>query len=647
MTPEIAKIVGLKTQPKALLDFAQKLKDLAQLSRSQMSKNYDKWDQYDMIYRGERKADAQDLKADARGEPVKMILPLTFSQVQTFVAFGHQLYNQRDYFYETIASGQEDEGPAKLASAILEQNLTYNKYRSVKLIQKLTDIARWGLGITKESWVKETTPVVQSVVDEQAMAPTRADMPAPVQPKMKTQVTYATKYLGNKIVNVSPYRWLPDARLPISRWADGEFCGDEVEESKSYLEGLQRDGLVAGMEFVQDLGPEAFKDRRMTFLQKQGADPRGASVKPAYALLTEMQIRLNPSKTEVDDKVFLGEHDCDQVYIVWILNDDRIVRISEAGYNHEEFGYNCAQLFDDQNRFVNFSLCEVLSALQDTATWFLNSHITNVRKNIFNQALVDPSAFEMDDILKRRPIIRMKAGRAGSGIDTWFKQLTTPDMTGGHVADIGTLSSMAKETSGINETLLGQFSPGRRSSREAGNVANYAAARLVVLFGSIWESSEAPQARKMLSNLRQGLDEPTLVRVYGQANTQQNLQAAATLIPGLVPPQPGTSPAQLQSITKDNLIGNYDLSIFNGTLPSQRQATAQTLMKWLETALKDPRVVLATGLDPALVMMEVFELLGVRNVQRFRLTPERLQQLMLMAQPAPNAGGSKPPQGGG
>lgn len=637
MTPEIAKIVGQKTQPKELLDFTQTLKDLLEMSRSEMAKNYDTWDRYDQIYRGERVADAQDKKANVRGEPAKMILPLSFGQTQTFVAFGYQLYNQRDYYYETIASGQEDEGAAKIASALLEQNLTYNKYRAVKLVQKLTDIARWGLGITKCSWVKDTVPTVEKVIDQSKMAPTRPDMPAPVEPPMTTQVTYHTKYLGNRIVNISPYRWFPDTRLPISRWSEGEFCADEIEESKA---SLKMNPNVAGLEHVGELGAESARNRRMTFMKKQ-TEPSatGASVPTAYCLLTEVQIRLNPSKTFIDKDVPLNDCDCEQVYTVWIANDDRIIRISESGYNHEEFGYDCAQLFDDQNRLVNFSLCEILNALQDTSTWFLNSHITNVRKNIFNQMIVDESAVNVDDIIARRPIIRMKAGRAGSGVDTWIKQLTTQDMTQNHVGDIGLLNGMAKEATGINETLLGQFSPGRRSAKEAGNVANYAASRLIMIFGSVWESSEASMARKMLSNLRQGLDEPTLVRMYGQANVQQNIQGALTLIPGLAPqPQP-----QLRSVTKEQLVGNYDLSVFNGTLPSQRQATAQVLIQLLES-LKDPQAIMVLGLDPQAITYEVLELLNVRNVQRFRLTPERLQQLMSMAQPAPNAGGSQPPQ---
>lgn len=644
MTPEVAKFVGLKTQPKGILDLAQTCKDLVSMSRSEMKKNYDTWDRNDMVYRGERIADAQDKKADVRGEPVKSILPMTFGQIQTFVSFGHQLYNQRDYYAETIASGQEDEAAAKIGQAVIEHNLTYNNYRSVKLIQKLTDIGRWGLGITKESWVKVTVPVISQVVDQEKMAEVRPDMAQPAEPPMKTEITYTTKYLGNKIVNISPYRWFPDTRLPVSRWSEGEFCADENEESKA---ALTRNPMVAGMEYVTDLSQESFKDRRMNFMKKPGTtNPQAAHIPQAYCLLTEIQIRLNPSKIELEEGKFLAEHDCEQIYVIWIANDDRIIRISEAGYNHEEFGYNCAQLFDDQNRTTNFSLSDILSSLQDTATWFFNSRITNVRKNIFNQTVVDESAIVMDDIIKRRPVIRMQPGRAGTGIDTWIKQIPTIDVTTNHVNDIATINSMAKEATGINETLLGQFSPGRRSAKEAGNVANYAAARLIMIFGSIWESSEAPMLRKILSNNRQGLDEPTMVRIYGQINTQQEVAGAAQLVPGLIAPA-NVPQAQLQKVTKENLVGNYDLSIFNGTLPTTRQNNARVLMEWLQTALKDPKVIMVTGLDPQLVMLEVFELLGVRNVQRFRLTPERLQQLMLMAQPAPDPTGPKPPQGAG
>lgn len=644
MTPELVELIGRRTQPKPIMDLAQRIKDLLSLSRNEMVKYYDRWDYCDMVYRGERKPDPQDRAAQQRKEPEKLILPLTYAQTQSFVAFGYSTFNQRENYYDLIPSGVEDEAPAKVGEALLEQNLTHNRYRATKLIQRLADIGRFGIGVTKNSWVHEKVPVVEQVVDQEAMATVDTSLAQPVEPPMKTQVTYKTKYLGNKIINVSPYRFFPDVRIPLTRWSEGEFCADEIEESKAKMQEYERDGLIAGLEFVSELSAESFNNRRLTFLQRTAtAAPLGSVTERRYYLLTEVQIRLNPSKVVInkDDngkEVFLNpDVDCERVFIVWLLNDDRIVRIDEAGYDHEEFGYDVAQFFDDQNRFINLSLCEIISALQDTATWFLNARVTNVRKTVFNQFVVDEGAIHVEDIVNRSPIIRMRQNRGMSGVDNWIKQLTVQDVTANHVADVQNLSGLAKEATGLNDNLLGQFSPGRRSAKEASNVASYAASRLMMIFASIWESSEAPMGRKMLSNLRQGLDVPTLVRMYGQVNTQQNIAGVMGLMPGLAQPQ-AQPRMQMVSVTKDQLIGNYDFNVFNGTLPSQRQATAAVLMEWLQTAMKDPRIIMLSGLDPKLVLDEVFELLGVRNVQRFALTPERLQQLGLMAAATGNAG---------
>lgn len=640
MTPEVAKIVGKEYQPPQLTQLGERLRGLVTMSRDEMKKYYTMWDNNDMVFRGERVADISDRQAMKRGEPQKMILPLTFGQVMTFTAFGHAAYNQRDFFFETIASGAEDEKPGQMAMAVLEQNLRKNKFRSTKVIQLLLDIARFGVGITKESWIHDRKMIKQQVPDQEFLAQARAGLVSPAAVPMKTEVVPVTKYLGNKVINVSPYRWFPDSRLPLSRWTEGEFCADEIEESQSKLADMERQGLVAGLDYVKPLDSVSFADRRLNFLrQGDAANSIGTRVDPQYYLLTEVQIRLNPAETEIDDGVFLDpEMDADQIYIVWILNDNRIVRISEAGYDHDEFGWNCAQFLDDQNRFINLSLAEMLSACQDTATWFLNSHITSVRKTIFNQLVVDPSGVEVDDIINRRPMIRLKPGRAGSGINNWLQQLQTVDVTQGHLSDVASLSSMAKESSGINENILGQFSSGRRSAREAGNVANNAAQRLLMIFSAVWESALEPLGTKMLSNLRQGLDEQTLVRVYGALNTQE---ASQPDLPGLPPPI-----YRLIKVDKADLIGNYDLSPFNGTLPTQRTQTAGVLQQILETMQKNPQLVLLTGLDPKLIFFEVLELLNIRNVQRFRLTPERLQQLTAMAGAAANSGGPRVAPGG-
>ena len=84
-----------KTSPfsQALLEH---VKDLVEMSRDEMNKHYLRWDTYDDVYRGYRYPDKTDLEARKKEEPEKMVVPLAFAQISTFVAFCLTLYTQRE-----------------------------------------------------------------------------------------------------------------------------------------------------------------------------------------------------------------------------------------------------------------------------------------------------------------------------------------------------------------------------------------------------------------------------------------------------------------------------------------------------------------------------------------------------------------------
>ena len=66
--------------------------DLVEMSRSKMNAYYDQWDSFDDIYRGKRFPDKTDLEMRKKEEPEKMVVPLAYAQVQTFVAFCVMLF---------------------------------------------------------------------------------------------------------------------------------------------------------------------------------------------------------------------------------------------------------------------------------------------------------------------------------------------------------------------------------------------------------------------------------------------------------------------------------------------------------------------------------------------------------------------------
>ena len=617
MTPEIVAALKMKAQPDDLNQLLTRTKELVKLSRDEMSRYYSNWDRNDRIYRGDKIPDAEDLKAELRKAPLKFVLPVSYSQINTLVAFFLAVLNQRDWFYELGGTGVEDEKPGKIAQLVLEHNLEHNNFRYQKLKQFTTDLAKYGVGIFKHTWRKEKK-FVTTLVPKPVPVPVGFEAPPPEMIPQKTEVT---SYLGNVLVTVSPYRFFPDPRLPLTRFNEGEFCASEDEYSRSQMAKFERDGVAAGTADIPELGDDAMENRRRFSWQggTAAAAVTGRDRKP-YVILTEVQIYLNPSKTTVNGKP-LADEDYDCLYLLWIANDGRIVRLEPLDYPHQEFTYDVAQFEEDQINFINDGMADKIGKLQDVIDWLINSRITNVRKVIGNQLIVDPKGIEIQDLRDRKPVLRLKPAVQGMGVDKWVKQLPLQDVTTTHLQDVEFLNNYAKQTTGITENLLGQFASGRRSAQEARNVNNNATARIMAIVHSVWNSALLPLGRKMLDNLRAGMDEPQVVRVVGELNAMLNMEGVQRFL----------------NVTPEMLVGNYDFLIFDGTLPSQRAATAQALQELLGILGAKPELVPVFGYDPQLLMAEILNLRGVRNAEQYRLTPQKAGELAQLAQPGGNA----------
>jgi hypothetical protein len=635
MSPELIKLLAQEHPGKEHDELLQKCKDLVKLSRDRMTTYYPKWDKYDRAYRAEKEADLEDKKAADKKEPVKMALPLTMSQINTFVAFCYQVYTQRATFFELSGTGAEDIAAAKMAENVLEYNLDYNKFKGDKLQQFLLDIGRFGLGIFKHSWHVDTVKCEKQV--PMALPPIPG-MPM-MQGPMTTQLVDEVKYQGNKIVVTSPYRFFPDPRLPLTRFQEGEFCASEDEYSEFSLKKMEARGMIAGLEFVKQLTADNIveTDRRVSFADSLKDSGVMSTNTKRFYICTEVQLEMIPAETKFNGKP-IGESKEPEKFLVWILNDSRIVRFEPMGYLHSEFTYDVTQYNNDQIRFINFGMAEILEQLQDVQNWFINSRITNVRQIIGNKLIVDPKGVEMQDLRDRNPVIRLKPTVQGSGVEKWITQLQLQDVTTNHITDAKLMEDFAKTATGVTENILGQFSSGRRSATENRNVNNSAAARLLLTAYSIWEVALLPLGRHMLTNIRDGMTVEQLVRIVGQSNVMNNQQAVPQFI----------------LADKSQLLGNYDFLVFDGTLPSQRGATAQTLQELLINLLQKPELTFVLGIDPRPLFNEIMILRGIRNIDQFRLTPQSAQELISLAGLARNATanveaqtGSGPAPGGG
>jgi hypothetical protein len=598
MDPKVAKELEQEAYTPFHRQLLQDTKALVDMSRRHMQLQYDKWDHNSKVFDLWYHLDQQDRKARERKEPEKQVFPLSYSQQMAFIAFCFTVYTQRERFFEVEGMNQESHKPAKIAEVLLARDLGHNQFQ-LKLYQFLLDIARFGIGIWKTAWRRETQRLKVQINKE----PFISFLGMSLGGGQTEEEQIVTKYLGNDLMNVTPYRFFPDTRLPLRRFQEGEFVGSEDEYAYVALKQMEKQGELVGCRWLKPFTKKMLADRGQSRFSDDvniidsDISTHAGQTKGSF-VLTEVQRTFIPNEYQIDGKP-LGKEDYPCKYLISYVNDTRIVRCEPLQYAHDQFTYSVGQYSPDILHLLSQSLSDSVDGLQSLVSWFINSRITNVRKVISDKLIVDPEGIELKDLQDRNPIIRLKPSAARQGVDKFIKQLELQDVTQNHLKDAQYLEEFTQKTTGINENILGQFYPGRRSATENRNVNSAAASRLKMVASLLFEQTFIPMGEQMISNLRDGLDEETFVKLQGIAGMQD---------------------AQgFQKVTRADLVGSYDFEMFDGTLPSEKNILAGVLEQVVMEGMKAPELAVAWQLDLRAMLLEAMELRGIRNPLRFTL----------------------------
>jgi hypothetical protein len=617
MTPEVQKELQREQLSDSLRELTKTCMSYMKCARSAMADRYETWDRQHEIYRQQRVADKEDRRAYEQGKPVKMIVPLTFAQINTLVSFFKMLYTQNSRFYELSPVSMMDSAIREVAELLVQRDLDQANW-SIVLDQFLLDVCKYGLGILQTSWVKETTEVYEDVQQVSAAG-------APFSAK---QVVEVVTFEGNKVFNVSPYKFFPDHRWPTRDFQLGEYCGVVEEHTRTALERMEKQGQVAGLEHTKNL-----ESRSENNLDKMriSIDLKSQSSREKNCVISIIQMRLVPSEIFLSDDTPLGPEKQPVLFTLWLANDDRIIKLERVNAAHNRFTFEAGELFPDIHEKNNSGLAELINDLQELVGWFVNSRVSAVSKTIDNWLVADPRGVDMNTIESRARVIMLKQG-ATQGVDKYIKQLAVQDTTTRHMDDASTLIQLMQTVTGVNENAMGQYNGGRRSATEARAVIQGASGRMRNLAVLLWQGVLAPLGRQLVLNQRQGLSQEQFIKVVGEERAE-------------------LYPAFNQPISK--LLGSYDLFVFDSTSPSEKSFLAQSLQELLTIVLTNPVAAAQFNLDPAKMIKEIYELRGIPGLPRFAFDPVERQGLLAAAaqgaDPAsgsPGAAGSEPAQQG-
>lgn len=596
---------------KAVVEYVRKL---MKASAAKMSTYHGQWDTNSYLYRGYRSLDKEDVASIRDGEPTKILVPISYAQCQTALSFILSTYTQRDNLLELRGRGPEDEKGSMALTTDLSYQLEHEKF-VLKLYFWLLDALKQGFGVVRVEWDECYYPmrVAKQTPDYSIGSMFGAMFGKEIPTKTEEAVEEVLSYQGNQIRNISPYAFYPDPAVNIGNFQDGMFVAHEEEVAFVALEAKEGEMYFGTDKVPKSMSKELYKERSRRVSGPFNEENSGndalleKSDKANLAIRTEIEITLSEKEASKLWKSNFGTGTKPVKWLITIINDQKVVRFEKRGNLHGRFSYEVFEFSPDHDSFFNPGLVSTVSELQGLITFFLNSHVLNVKKIIANRFVVDPTKVEMDDIKSGSIYIRTKG--AQGDISRVIKQLETSDITRSHITDMEVLMSLVQTVTGVNENALGQYSAGRRSATEARNVNAGAAARLKMHATLAWLQGILPLGQQLLANTRQ----------WRTANVYANIVGAMV----------EEAPFETTILANpEKIAGGYDFVPYDATLPTDRQFQAGVLQELFGLLVSNPNTIQLVNKDPMKLLNYIAQLYNIRNLRDFDLSTLPVTQVV-------------------
>lgn len=402
-------------------------------------------------------------KGDAR-KPVSVVIPVTYAALDTLLAYWMSTFLEEPYFRYT-GHGPEDTIGAILMEKIIQLHCDRLKV-GLQLYIMWRDSLAYGFGAVAPIWFKKMGKKATFSDDGFFSSLYNRFMPG----NTTRGSTDTTLFEGNKLINIDPYKALPDPNVPIHEVQECEFWGWidntnimsllRLEEQESgyinvkYLHKLRQTGCRSSL-FGTD---ESLRTERYNIPTPSDSKTHPVDVVYMYIDLIPKAWKLG--KSEYPEKWFFG-----------VAADEIVIRAQPLGLNHNMTPIVvCAPGFDGYS-VTPIAALEVSYGAQEAIDWLFSSHFHNIRKSLHDMFLVDPYLVNIYDFQKPGPgrLLRMRREAWGNAkLDQAIKQLDVKDVTSSNIGDAGALLDLMNRTLGTSDTLSGvaRQSSERKSATE-------------------------------------------------------------------------------------------------------------------------------------------------------------------------------------
>lgn len=608
MTP----IARISADPKFHAEVLSYLVERMNYSEEKMKQFYSRWRVAEMRHQAyinlpdyEKMLKAAT-ESGAPPEITSIVVPYSFATINTIVTYLVNAFTGRKPMFTLGTYSKESMEAVKNQEIMLQHNADHT--RLVRhLYQFLNDGQLYGVGVMKTIWINQKK--MRTVLKQSTGLLSAMGFGGGTTKSREVK----TVYEGNSVSCVDPFMFFPDPRVPMIDVArKGEYCFWRAYTGKHELLMLQAQGTLFNVDKAGELPADSKVDSLRNIGATKSLNRDNSSSTKAAAMVQEDTCTIKIIPAELG----LGQSQVPETWLFTILNKKVIAQAQPLDYDHDMLPVAVHEPYTTGYGFGHNGMSDFLAPIQDGLSWFMNSHIYNVRATLNNSFVVDPSRVEIQDVKNGKPgkIIRVKQSAMGQDVRSMITQLAVTDVTRGHLGDFGTYMRMGDSLSAINDNLRGMTEQGgRRSATEARTSAEAGMSRLASLARLISAQSIVDLTEQMSINIMQFMSQEYAVQVLGPDGA-----------------------SKLTSISPEMVVGDFYFPVNDGTLPIDKIALLDVWKEIFMGVAQDPQ--LRQTFDLVKIFEHTAELGGAKDVSKFKLQLQPTAQ----AQGAIDAGNGVP-----
>lgn len=524
-------------------------------------------------------------------------LPYSYALLMAAHTYITSVFFGRDPVHQFSGRHGETEMQVLAIEAMMSYQVLVGEMMGPYYIQ-IYDSLKYGIGITGEYWDEEVIQYGEIV-----------ELPDENGVGVKSYVSQQKPgYKGNRVYNISPFDFLPDPRVPVGRFQEGEFVCVLKKVPWSQVLRRKYQGYYTNIELIRkgeqfqgDMSngsaqlkrPEDFAE----MVEDWGIGPEGMSEPkhPTTVQLYEVYIDLIPSEWG------LGKSNYNEKWVFTLTNaKDLIIGAQPLGLIHGKYPFTALESEVEGYGAWNRGIPEVMSGIQNTLDWLLNTHFYNVRASLNNQFIIDPSKIVLRDVEQGGPgfVYRMRPEAYGEDVRKFFMQVPVGDVTKNHPGEIQNMFQMGERVLGINDQMMGMVNQGgRKTATEIRTSSSFGVNRLKTIAEYMSATGFSQHSQRLLQSTQQYYDIEQKLRIVG--DTAKN------------------AGQKFLMVDANAIAGAFDFIPVDGTLPVDRFAQANLWKEILMGLRNVPQVMMQYDVGKIFAWMA--QLGGIKNIEQFKI----------------------------